>query len=221
MRRRFLKVAAASVYDALDAMGYANQCLSLEIKPVTPTCHIAGPAFTIRGSREPRYDDDLKRPQFEDFGLFKAMYDGCIIVINAEVDRYCGHWGEMMSYSARQHGAKGVVIDGGTRDREGLIAIPDWPVFARYTTPIESKKRWRPLEFQVPIYVTGTLTSQVRVNPGDWIVGDPDGVIVIPKEIAYEVLLAVEKIEINEEGTRRELAAGVPVAEVYRKYGRM
>jgi len=221
MRERYLKVAAASIYDALDAMGYPGQCICLDIKPVTPTVHLAGPAFTVRGSREPRYDDGLKRPQFEDFGLFKAMSEGCIVVINAEADRHCGHWGEMMSYSARQFDAKGVVVDGGTRDREGLAAIPDWPVFARYTTPIESKKRWRPLEFQAPIYVAGTLTSQVRVNPGDWIVGDPDGVLVIPREIACTVLLAVEKIEENEEGTRTELASGVPVAEVYRKYGRM
>ena len=127
----------------------------------------------------------------------------------------------MMSYSARQFGAKGVVVDGGTRDREGLAAIPDWPVFARYTTPIESKKRWRSLEFQAPIFVTGTLTSEVRVEPGDWIVGDPDGVLVVPRAIALEVLLAVERIEGNEDGTRRDLADGLPVAEVYRKYGRM
>ncbi|MGE5551348.1 MAG: RraA family protein [Bacteroidota bacterium] len=221
MRERLLKVASASIYDVLDNMGYPGQCISLDIKPVTPTSHLAGPAFTIRGSREPRYDNDLKRPQFEDFGVFRAMSEGCIVVINAEADRHCGHWGEMMSYSARQFGAKGVVVDGGTRDREGLAAIPDWPVFARCTTPIESKKRWRSLEFQAPIFVTGTLTSMVRVNPGDWIVGDPDGVLVIPSEIVHDVLIAVEKIEENEEGTRRDLAAGIPVAEVYRKYGRM
>ena len=221
MRERFLKTASASIYDALDAMGYPGQCICLDIKPVTPTNHLAGPAFTVRGSREPRYDSDLKRPQFEDFGVFRAMSEGCIVVINAEADRHCGHWGEMMSYSARQFGAKGVVVDGGTRDREGLAAIPDWPVFARYTTPIESKKRWRSLEFQAPIFVTGTLTSEVRVEPGDWIVGDPDGVLVVPRAIALEVLLAVERIEGNEDGTRRDLADGLPVAEVYRKYGRM
>ena len=126
------------------------------------------------------------------------------------------------SYTARQFGAKGVVVDGGTRDREGLVAIPDWPVFARYTTPIESKKRWRSLEFQAPIFfVTGTLTSEVRVEPGGTcIVGDPDGVLVVPKTIAHEVLLAVERIEENEEGTRRDLADGLPVAESIATYGR-
>lgn len=221
MSSRFLKIASASLYDVLDLKGYPNQCISLDIKPLTPTNHLAGPAFTIRGHREPRYDDSLPRPQFDNHALFKAMYQGCIIVINAEVDQFCGHWGEMMSYSSKQFGAAGVVIDGGTRDREGLMAIPNWPVFARYSTPIESKKRWRPVELETPIYVTGTLTSQVRVNPGDWIVGDVDGVIVVPQEIAYNVLLLAEEVEEKEEGTRRELAEGVPIAEVYQKYKRM
>ncbi len=149
------------------------------------------------------------------------MYHGCVAVINAEADQQCGHWGEMMSYSARQHGATGAVIDGGTRDLEGLAKIPGWSVFARYTTPTESKKRWRPVDFEVPIFVTGSLTTLIRINPGDRIVGDPDGLMVIPKELAVEVLLAVEKVEVAEQGTREDLANGSPVAEVYRKYGRM
>ncbi len=221
MAERYRKVASASIYDVLDRMGHPNQCLSLKIRPLTPTRHVAGPAFTVRGTREPRYDAELPRPKFDDFGLFKAMRDGCVVVINAEEDRQCGHWGEMMSYSARQHGARGVVVDGGTRDLEGLVNIPGWPVFARYTTPIESKKRWRPTDFDIPIYVSGSLTRVVRVDPGDWIVGDPDGVLVIPRDLAYEVLLAVGSVEEAEEGTRRDLANGVPIGAVYRKYGRM
>ena len=66
---RYPKVPSASVYDVLDSMGYPGQCISLEIKPVTPRTHIAGPAFTVRGHREPLYDNDLKRPKFDDFGL--------------------------------------------------------------------------------------------------------------------------------------------------------
>lgn len=223
IRNRFLKVASATVYDVLDHMGLPYQCMSLEIKPIKVGMHIAGPAVTIRGNREPRYKEEYWEafPKFRDFGLFKAIYPGCVVVINAEEDRLCGHWGEMMSYSAKQLGATGVVIDGGSRDLEGLLKIPDWSVFCRYTTPIESEKRWRPEDINVPIYVTGTLTAMLRVNPGDWIVGDSDGVIVIPKELVMEVLLKAEEVEIKEEGTRRELAAGVPIKEVYEKYKRM
>jgi len=223
MISRFLKIASATIYDVLDYMGLPNQCMSLGIKPIKYGMHVAGPALTIRGNREPRYKDEYLEafPKFRDFGTFRAVYPGCTVVINAEKDQVCGHWGEMMSYSAKQLGATGVVIDGGSRDLEGLLAIPDWPVFLRYTTPIESEKRWRAEDINVPIYVTGSLTTVIRVNPGDWIVGDSDGVMVIPKELALEVLFKAEEVEIREEGTRRELAAGVPIKRVFEKYKRM
>ncbi|NOZ29153.1 MAG: RraA family protein [Chloroflexi bacterium] len=222
MAERYRKCASASIYDTLDRMGLPNQCLSLGIKPLTYEMRVAGPAFTVRGTREPRTGDELPQSEkFANWGMFKAMFPGCVVVVNAEKEDQTGHWGEMMSYTARQHGATGVVIDGGIRDLAGLLRIPDWPVFVRYTSPIESAKRWRAEDFMTPIYMTGTLTQSVRVNPGDWIVGDADGVMVIPQEIAYEVLLKVEELEEKEENTRRELAAGVPVEEVFAKYGRM
>jgi regulator of RNase E activity RraA len=73
----------------------------------------------------------------------------------------------------------------------------------------------------IPIFMSGTLTRLVRVDPGDWIVGDADGVMVVPQAIAYETLLKVEEVERKEEGTRRDLAAGVPVEEVFARYGRL
>jgi len=69
--------------------------------------------------------------------------------------------------------------------------------------------------------MSGTLTSQVRVNPGDWVVGDMDGVIVVPQEIAQTVLLKAEEIESREEQTRQALAAGMPIEEVYEKFRRL
>jgi len=223
MARRFRKCASASIFDILDGMyDMPNQCLDLGIKPLVDTMRVAGPVFTVRGAREPRSMYDLQRdPKFEDWGFFRAMHPGCVVVIDAQSEGPCGHFGEMMSYVSRQFGATGVVIDGGIRDRAGLLAIPDWPVFARYTSPVESNRRWMIDDMQVPINLSGTLTASVRLNPGDWIVGDADGVMVIPQEIAYEVLLKAEDVERREEATRRDLAAGMPVWEVFAKYGRM
>jgi 4-hydroxy-4-methyl-2-oxoglutarate aldolase len=218
---RFRKCNTATIYDVMDRMGYPHQCIDLGIKPIDLQMRIAGPAFTVRGTREPRYGNDFPRPQFDNFGLFKAMTPGCIVVINAEQDQLVGHWGEMMSLSARQFGATGAVIDGGTRDRDGLLKIPDWGVFARYTSPIESKGRWRSQEFGVPIFLSGTTTSSVLVRPGDYIVGDSDGVMVIPLELVESVLEETERTEVLEEGTRRDLAAGLPIWEVYERYQRM
>lgn len=219
-QKRLLKSYSADVYDVLDKMGYPNQCLDLGIKPLREDMKVAGPAFTYWGIREPRYDEDLPRPDFDNFAIFDRIYPGCVVVINAEKDDQVGHWGEMMSYGARNAGAVGVVIDGGTRDKMNILRISNWACFARYTSPVESKKRWRPRECQVPIYMSGTLTRLVRVNPGDWILGDADGVIVIPQEVLLEVLVMVEELSRKEELSRRDLATGLPFKEVYRRYGR-
>jgi len=219
MAERFREIPTATIYDTLDSMGHGNQCLSLEIKPLCYEMRTAGRAFTVRGSREPR--TETINPKFHDFGMFKAMSPYSVVVVNAEKESCCGHWGEMMSYTSKQYGAVGIVIDGGIRDGRGLLKIPDWPVFVRYTSPVESAQRWRPEDFQIPIYMSGTLTTQVRVNPGDWVVGDMDGVIVIHQEIAQTVLLKAEEIERYEEKTRQALASGTPIDEVYRKYKRL
>ena len=219
MAERFREIPTATLYDTLDSMGYGNQCLSIEIKPLLRDMRLAGRAFTVRGAREPRTEN--LDPKFENFGMFKAMRPCDVVVVNAEKSSYCGVWGEMMSYTSKQHGAVGIVIDGGIRDGRGLLKIPDWPVFVRYTSPVESAKRWRSHDFQIPIYMSGTLSSQVRVNPGDWMVGDMDGVIVIPQEIAQNVLMKAEEVEAREEKTRQALATGMPIEEVYRKFKRL
>jgi regulator of RNase E activity RraA len=223
MASRFKKVASASIYDVLDKMGLGNQCLSLNIKPLRNDMRVSGQAFTVHGLRAIETDEEWQKmkPKFKDWGMFKAMHPHCIVVVNAEKERHCGHWGEMMSYTAKQYGATGIVIDGGIRDGLGLLAIPDWPVFVRYTSPVESAKRWRPQDFQMPIFMSGTLSSQVKVSPGDWVVGDMDGVLIVPQEIAMEVLLRVEEVEDREDKSRRALASGMPIREVYEKYGRL
>ena len=66
----------------------------------------------------------------------------------------------------------------------------------------------------------GTLTSQVRVNPGDWIVGGPDGVIVVPQNISMDALIKAEELEVQEQGMREDLAAGMSFDEAYKKWGR-
>jgi len=219
MAERYRKIPTATIYDTLDSMGYGNQCLSLAIKPLCYDMHVAGQAFTVQGSRDPRTGSTS--PKFENFGMLKAIRPNNVVVVDAEKESCCGHWGEMMSYTSKQHGAVGIVIDGGIRDGRGLLKIPDWPVFVRYTSPIESLRRWRPQDFQIPICMSGTLTAEVAVNPGDWIVGDMDGVIAIPQEMAQRVLVKAEETEAREEDTRKALASGVSIDEVYQKYKRL
>lgn len=215
-----IKSRSADIYDTMDIMGWPNQCIDINIKPLRTDMKAVGPAFTIWGMREPLFGEELPRPDFDNWALFDKFYPGCVIVMNAEKDDVVGHWGEMMSYGAKNAGAAGAVIDGNTRDMAGINAIDDWACFARNTTPVESKKRWRPKACEIPILVSGTLTKTVRVNPGDWVFGDCDGVMIIPKEILIEVVNAVEDLTSREELSRQALAKGEKMRDVVKKYNR-
>jgi regulator of RNase E activity RraA len=223
MVERLRQIPTATIFDALDRLGNPNTVLSMGIKPLRNDMRVAGPAFTVKGTRDPRHHDEeanVRPPKFDDWGMYRAMYPGCVVVIDGGPDEHCGLTGEMMSYQSKQYGARGVVVDGGIRDGPGLLLIPDWPVFVRYTSPIESARRYCYVDFEVAIYLSGTLTSNVRVNPGDWIVGDMDGVIAIPKEIASEVLDQAEAVNERESASRQALRDGVPFDEVFKRYRR-
>ena len=219
-REKLLASYSADIYDVMDGMGYGNQCMDLGIRPLRDDMKVCGPAFTIWGMREPRFDAALPRPDFDNCALFDRILPGCVVVLNAEKDDVVGHWGEMMSYGARAAGAVGAVIDGGTRDKPGILEIDRWACFARYTSPVESKKRWRPRETQIPIYVSGTLTKSVLVRPGDWIFGDADAVLVIPVEILNDVANKVEELSEKERLSREAFANGATFREVFERYNR-
>lgn len=222
IRKRYLAHSySADIYDVMDKMGYPHQCLDLAIAPLRDDYKVCGPAVTVLGTREPLDNEELLEREGKDrWWQFHHMYEGCVVVINAEGERNTGHWGEMMSYGARQKGAVGVVIDGGTRDKTGILGIDDWTCFARYTSPIESAKRWRPKAMEVPIFMSGALTSVVRVEPGDWIFGDNDAVLVIPKEVLLEVLAKVEELSDLEVKSRQAFAEGKSIEEVYELFKR-
>ena len=138
---RLKNLYTAAVYDIMDEMGLRHQCLDLAIKPIERTMRIAGPAFTIAGAADPRSDAEYTDfPEVSTFDFFKRMYPGCVVLVAAAGDRQAGHWGELMSTAAKARGAAGVVVDGGMRDGNILFDIPDWPVFTRYMSPIESKR---------------------------------------------------------------------------------
>jgi len=223
IQKRLENCRSADLYDVLDKMEYPNQCLDIGIKPLKDNMKLNGPAFTLLGTSEPRQYDEMGEQPFSDFSFLNEIYKGCVLVVNPESapQVMIGSWGEMMSYGARNKGASGIVVDGGTRDKQGILDITDWSCFARYNCPIESNRRWRLKEMNKPIFMSGTLTRLVRVNPGDWIFGDVDGVIVIPIDILEEAVEKVIELTALEEITRRELAAGMQLTEVFAKYHRV
>jgi regulator of RNase E activity RraA len=218
---RFKKLYTAAVYDILDEMGLPNQCMDLGIRALDRSMRVAGPAFTVACTADVRSDEEYDLEEVKTFTFFRRMYPGCVVLISAAGERNSGHWGELMSTGSKSKGATGVVVDGGIRDGNILIGMEEWPVFTRYLSPIESRKRTRISGIEVPIAVTGTLTAQIRADPGDWIFGDMDGVIVIPADKVDAVLTRAEEIMGIENRSRNEIRAGGDVADIYAKYGRL
>ncbi len=223
LQARWNKIRVANLYDALDRMGYGNQCLDLGIRPLFPGQHLAGQAITVQGGRDPRTRAEIEAEEkgasaFTSVG--DLLYPGTVVVVDGGGEPWTGKFGEMTSWRLKQCGAMGIVIDGFIRDLWGLQVIPDYTVCARGTSPIESANRWRIYATNCAIAMPGTLTSQVRVDPGDWIVAEADGVIVVPQAIAEEALIKAEEIEVREEGMRQDLAAGMSFDDAFNKWGR-
>jgi 4-hydroxy-4-methyl-2-oxoglutarate aldolase len=223
LQARWEKIRVANLYDTLDNMGYGNQCLDLGIKPLFPHQRMAGQVITALGSAYPVPTGDAAQEGWAEnyFEKLRGMlYPGCVVVVESGGEQHAGKFGEMTSWALKQGGAHGIVIDSYIRDYLGLEIIPGFTACVRGTSPIESSQRWRMTALNVTIGMPGTLTSRVKVSPGDWIVGEADGVVVVPQAIAMETLIKVEEMEAREQAMREDFARGVSFDEAFNKWGR-
>ena len=141
------------------------------------------------------------------------MKRGDVLVVDVRHDRTSAFWGELLSTACKAKGVRGTVMSGCTRDLWALNQM-DFPVFGIGCMPADSKGRADVTAISEPIALDG-----VMVKTGDYLLGDLDGVVVIPAEAAEEAIRKKKKKIAGENTVREELAAGVPVAEVFAKHG--
>lgn len=196
---RYERLYSGVIADVLDRRGLTRQIVDGSIQGLTLATRVAGSAFTCKGAAATELEPD-------DWDMRKAFLDaltpGCVAVVDTSGDTTAAHWGELMSVAARGRGCRGVVIDGATRDTAQLLAM-DFPAFVRYRSPASSIHRWRISGYGHPTRIGGVLVRQ-----GDVIVGDADGVVVVPAEIAEDVVGEVEALASAEDTMRDELLAG-------------
>lgn len=215
MIERYRKLSTPVVYDILDKMGYPNQALSCELRPLANDMIMAGPAYTIRGADTV---PGAPKAAVTSFQMFRELYPGCVIVMETGKHRRSGPWGENTSLTAKRAGAQGIIIDGATRDANAICELGDFACFVRFLNPVFGEGRFRMEALQVPINMPGQLTETVVVRPGDFVVADRDGIVIVPQELAEEVLLAAEKLEEIELEIRKELLAGEDREVVYKRH---
>jgi 4-hydroxy-4-methyl-2-oxoglutarate aldolase len=201
---------AAVVSDALDRLGRRSQVLDASIRPLWPEARLVGvtvPVVIAADSSEPAlpYDGELT--------LLDGLRPGDVPLLAVEDGVRCASWGELFSCAALGRGAAGVVIDGFARDAAEIRAL-GFPAFTRGLSPLDTFARAAVTGIDVQARVGG-----VDVSPGDLVVGDVDGIVVVPREMVDAVAEAVSTKRGLEGNARDDLLAGMGIREVWLKYG--
>jgi len=214
IRHRFLEVDASNVGDVLDLMGYPDQGLHPDFAPLPVNGgKLAGFAYTIRGQMTPYSGQGDP----EKMKACQGISADEVSVWSGDGEGIC-YFGELIALGMKERGSVGALVDGGVRDVRWLGAH-GYPVFARYRTPVQSIGRWKVTGWQIPVSMRGATTGYVSVSPGDFILGDEDGAIVIPAKLIPEVLAKAEELTRTEIKIREELAKGLTLNEALVRYG--
>lgn len=209
---RYMKIRVPAVCDVLDKeFGYWNQILDRSIRPLQLHHKVAGPAYTMFGTKS-RETDKKKRLIVH---AIDEMVEGSVVVMCTGGDEFTGHWGELLSNAAIYRGVNGAVLDGGLRDTGAIIEL-GFPIFHRYFAPGDSTGRFNITEYQTPVVIGG-----VKVNPGDFIFGDCDGIISIPQDIIEPVLEAATQVYVTEDEIRDRIRNGEKISDLFFEYGQL
>jgi 4-hydroxy-4-methyl-2-oxoglutarate aldolase len=210
--RRFARIYTAAITDVMDEMGLPRQTLPAAIQPLDPRMRAAGYAFTARGRphRGSARDRDQTLRRF--LAMLGAVPADSVLVL-ATHDNMAAHFGELSASWFRVRKVRGAVIDGATRDTAAIVRM-GFPTFVRYRTPQDSVPRWRVADWGQPLTIGG-----VRVGLGDVVVADLDGVVVVPRRAAHEVLGRCEKLVGTENKVRVAVRRGTTPLAAYQQFG--
>jgi 4-hydroxy-4-methyl-2-oxoglutarate aldolase len=192
---RAIHFGTATLHEATGRKG----ALPHHIKPISPRMKIAGPAVTVSS------------PPMDNLMLHQAIYvaePGSVLVVEVNRGYEGGYWGEIMTIAAQQRNIAGLVIDGCVRDADPIEHL-GFPVFSRGLSVRGTDKQGGG-HINWPIVV-----GDITVNPGDLVVGDRDGVVVVPAAEISSALEAAQKREAKEEQTKKNIIAGKSTLAIY------
>lgn len=207
MREAF---TTAVVCDALDQEGFPHQSPRVQLRPITTPGVLVGRCKTTLWA-------DMAHPDPRPYELELKAVDSCrqddVIIAAAGGSVRSGVWGELLSTAARNAGCAGVVVDGAVRDVARMRGM-GFPVFARGTCAYDSRDRQRVIDLDVPVEIDG-----VRFHPGDLVVADEDGVVVVPRAAEEGVVRrAWEKVHA-ENRVRDAIRAGMSATKAFETFG--
>jgi len=208
---RLARCYTGAVHDVLRMMGHENIVLPSSIKPIAPGMKLAGPAWTVAGHL------DRTRTRHETLlawcTLLAKAPEGHVIVCQPN-NHEVALMGELSAQTLAARGVLGYVVDGGSRDTD-LVLEQGFPVFCSFLTPADIVGRWIPDRYGEPVTI-----GAVTIATGDYLLGDRDGVVVIPAACADEAVTKTEEVVATESDMRKALIGGMDPVAAYHKYGK-
>ncbi len=204
-------LSTALVCDAMDELGLTGQVMDESLRPLALETVVSGTALTV----EVESTSVVSSPEFpyqSEILAVEALQPGNISVYSVPAGNRAAVWGELFSHAARARGAAGAIIDGFVRDTRQVREMK-YPVFCRGASPLDTRARARVREIGAPVQVGG-----VRVETGDLVVADSDGVAVVPAAALADVHRLVARRVHGENGARHEIRNGQPLDAVWDKW---
>jgi 4-hydroxy-4-methyl-2-oxoglutarate aldolase len=206
---RFEQLYTGAINDVLREFCLMNQALPNYIIPLREYRTVAGFAFTVKSSPSTKVSGEMEfRTQMLD-----EMKENAFVVWDSSKDEESTSWGGVMTATAKGKKIKAACLDGGIRDTHQILEA-DFPVFYRYRSSNGSLGRSLITDYQVPLQI-----GSVIVKPGDIVLGDVDGVLVVPRDVAFDVLVRAEEIKENEKKIFGWVAEGQSVRDITDKGG--
>lgn len=199
------------LHDVMRAMGLRDFTLPAALRPIMPERAMAGPAFTIEGMVDPQADAHETLLAWT--GLLSKARPGHVWVSQPN-DRVVANMGELSAETLKNKGLRGCVIDGLVRDVNFLLDI-GFQTWASGFTPRDIVGYWLPKAIEIDIRI-----GDVVIAPGDYMVGDRDGLIRVPAARVADVIEAAEKAIQTENLVRKAILAGVDPQEAYLRHGK-
>jgi 4-hydroxy-4-methyl-2-oxoglutarate aldolase len=201
---------SGAVYDVLRSMGYPNQVLPHNIRPLEPY-RLAGQIYTVSGYMDQTLEAHQTLLSWTAL-LSKAPKDS--VVICQPNNHLMALMGELSAETLQFRGVRGYIVDGGCRDSDFISRI-GFRVFCGFFTPVDVVGRWVADRFGEPITI-----GNVTICSGDYVMADRDGIVIIPEAIAEKVTSKTEAVLKTESKVRKAILEGIDPQEAYLKYGK-
>lgn len=206
---RFEKLYTGAVNDVMREFCLLNQALPHNIVPLREYRTVAGIAFTVKSS-----PNILVRGEMEfRTKMLDEMGEDAFVVWDTSGDEQSTSWGGVMTATAKGKKVRAACLDGGIRDTHQILEA-EFPVFYRYRTSNGSLGRCMITHYQIPVQI-----GDVIIKPGDVVLGDVDGVLIVPRDSAYDVLIRAEEIKENEKKIFGWVHKGQTVRQITKKGG--